>query len=162
MTNITPGAGASFAIGTTQDVDFSTYSAALTDFQNDTYTDVGDIESIGDFGDEFTEVTFTGLSDRRTRKFKGSADAGNLSVTVAMNADQAGQQDLRNALEDATQDDYNFRVKFNDGTSGGSDTVEYLRGKVMSNSVSVSGANDIVTATFSVGLNEKPIRVVGS
>jgi len=162
MTNITTAANAEFAIGTKADIDTSTDSAAISDFQNDTFAVVGEVESIGSFGDEISSVTFTALDDQRVRKFKGSRDAGTMDITVAFRATDTGQQDMQAAVEDETQDDFNFRVEINDKTSGGSNTVFYFSGKVMTNPVEVSSVDNIVRKTYSVAINTTVYEVLGS
>ncbi|TQE98653.1 MAG: hypothetical protein FKY71_12655, partial [Spiribacter salinus] len=75
---ISTAAGVTFGIGTTASIDESSTSSAITDFQADTYSLVGEVESIGEFGDQINPVTFTALDDQRVRKFKGSRDSGSI------------------------------------------------------------------------------------
>jgi len=162
MTNVTTAANAEFGIGTKAAIDESSDSAAISDFENDTYTAVGEVESIGNFGDEINSVTFTGLRDQRVRKFKGSRDAGTAEITVAFRATDSGQSSMQAAVDDETQDDFNFRVTINDGTSGGSNTVFYFSAKAMSDSVEVSSVDNIVRKTYSVAINTAIYEVEGS
>lgn len=162
MTNISTGAGSKFAVGTTAAIDESSSAAAITDFQNDTFRNVAEVETIPEFGDTINPVTFTALADQRVRKFKGSRDAGSVDITAAFKATDQGQKDMRDALDATTQDDHNFRVTLNDGTSGGSSTVMYFRGKVMSRRVGAPGVDEMVRVTFSVALNTAIYQVDGS
>jgi len=162
MTNITTAANAEFGIGTKAAIDETSDSTAIADFENDTYSPVGEVESIGSFGDEISSVTFTGLRDQRVRKFKGSRDAGSVGLNVAFNVDDPGQVDLKNAADDETQADYNFRVTINDKSSGGSNTVFYFSGKVMSRNVEPSSVDNIVKATVNIAINSAIFQVDGS
>jgi len=144
---VNTAAGATFAIGTKAPAtDATTYAA-------DTYTIVGEVESIGEFGDEVSAATFTALADRRVRKFKGTYDAGGLSLTVAFDSSDAGQTALAAALADEGSVDYNFKITFEDGD------VFYLSGKVMSRRISAGSADEIVKATINIAIGTKVLEI---
>lgn len=144
---VNTAAGATFAIGTKAPAtDATTYAA-------DTYTIVGEVESIGEFGDEVSAATFTALADRRVRKFKGTYDAGDLSLTVAFDSSDAGQTALAAALADEGSTDYNFKITFEDGD------VFYLSGKVMSRRISPGSADEIVKATINIAIGTKVLEI---
>ena len=156
---VSTAAGVTFGIGTSASIDESSASAAITDFQNDSFDDVGEIESISEFGDSVNPVTFTALADQRVRKFKGSRDAGNMTLTLGFDSANAGQAALKDAADDDTQTDYNFRVVLNDGSAGGSGTELYFYGKVMGRPVEVSSVDNIVRATVQIGINSDIYQV---
>src|ERR1044072_4808175 len=84
MTVNTAG-GATLYIGTSAipaNIDDLTDMQALAEFQADSYIEVGEIEDLGDFGDESEAITFTALKNSRTRKFKGPRDAGPTEIVV--------------------------------------------------------------------------------
>jgi len=162
MTELTTAANADLAIGTQAAIDTSSDSAAITDFQNDTYQPVGEIETIPSFGDSINSVNFTAVGDARVRKFKGSRDAGSIELTLGFKVDDPGQVDLKAALDDESQDDFNFRATINDKTSGGSNTVFYFSGKVMSRNVEPSSVDNIVKATVNIAINSAIYQVDGS
>jgi hypothetical protein len=105
-------AGAKFYLGTTLPIDFTTPASALAAFLTDTFLQVGNAETIGDFGDTAADVTFTGLSDLRTQHLKGTFDGGTLQLTCAYNASDAGQQAMKAAFK--SPNDFNFKVAYND------------------------------------------------
>lgn len=149
------GAGVKFYIGTTA------AHSNQTEYEADTYAEVLQVESIGDYGDNFEEVRFIGLSDARTQKKKGSADAGDLSVTMAFNeGDSTGQADLISASEDTSSDDYNFKIEFNDGTT--TPTTRYFSGQVASCVESVQGANSVVMLTAQIRINTAILKVAAT
>lgn len=139
--SVQTAAGAKFSIGTTAS------ASVLSDYTADTYAEVGEIESMGEFGDQVSPVNFTALANRRVRKFKGTYDAGEMQLTVGFDGNDAGQTALNSALEDSSSDDYNFKVEFEDGD------VFYFSGKVMSRRINVGAADSIITATISVAIN---------
>ena len=123
------------------------------------YTAVGEIESLGEFGDQAQAITFTSLGDRRVRKFKGSYDAGILNVTVALDPADAGQAALKTAL--ASDADYAIKVMLSDGSAGSPSqpTTFYFRAKVMSRSINVGSADNIVRASIGLGINSEIYEV---
>lgn len=140
-------------IGTTAD------ASDETDFAADTYTEITPVETIGDFGDQAQDVTFTGITDSRTQHVKGSTDAGTMQLTCAWKASDAGQIALKAAFDSPL--DYNFKVVFNDpATVNGTGTTVYFRGKVMSfRRVLGTGPNNVIKLQANVGINSDQIEV---
>jgi len=145
--------GVQFFIGTTID------GETLSQFLEDTYTEVGEVEDLGEFGDESETVTFASLADGRLQKLKGVRDAGILALVVGADDSDAGQDALI-AAEAEDSLDYNFKVILNDKvTIGGTPSEHYFRGKVMSKRTGVGSANNVVRKTFNIGINSAIISV---
>ena len=143
------------AIGTT------TVANNQADYEADSYAAVGEVEDLGEFGDTAEEITFTSLADRRVRKFKGSFNAGTLTVTVGKDTSDAGQAAMIAAF--ASDDDYNFRVQLNDTPVGGTTpTTLYFSGKVMSIPNNVGNVSNVVRQMFTVGINTEILEVAAS
>jgi hypothetical protein len=88
-----------------------------------TYTTIGEITGIGDFGREYEEVTHKPLASRGTVKKKGGYDEGKQTLNMACDEKDAGQLLLQAAcLSDA---DYYFKIARQDGT------VHYVPAQVM-------------------------------
>jgi hypothetical protein len=124
---IKTGTGASIAIGTTLAVpngDQATY-------ETDTYTPVGNVQSLGAFGDERNKVTFVSLADGRVNKARGAADAGDMEIVWAHTTGEGGQAAMVAAFQAVSQalDEFNFRVLFNDQIST-NPTKRYFRARV--------------------------------
>lgn len=144
---INTAAGAKLFIATTQ-----TLPANLAAYQALTWTEVGEIEDMGEFGDESEQITFTALSDGRTRKLKGPRDAGAMAVVVGDDMTNVGQIALEAA--EASPLDHSFKIQLNDAISiGGDDSMHFFRGKVMSKRRNVGNASNVVRRTFSIGIN---------
>lgn len=118
------------------------------------YTEVADVEDLGDFGDTFEQVDFIALSDARKRKFKGSVDAGTLSVTLGLNVSDAGQAAVETARDatGATTSEFAFKVELND-TAGTNPTTYFFRALVNSYTQNVGAANSIVGSTVVLAIN---------
>ena len=123
------------------------------EFEALSYTAVGSIESIGPFGDTYTDVPFTGLGDSRTQHFKGSVDAGTISMTVGFDAADTGQDAIMTALADVTGV-YAFRVQLGDGSSGSpsAPTTQFFLGRVMAAPLNVGATNNIVRRDVQIGI----------
>ena len=143
---IQSSAGASLSIGTT--------AAATTavEYASDTYSAVGFLESIGDFGDTWNPISFTGLSDARVQKLKGSQDGGDVSFTFAFDDTDAGQAALMVAHADATGN-YNIKVEF----SGGE--IRYFKAQIMQLSESAPNADSILMVNASMSINSAIVKV---
>jgi len=123
-----------------------------------TWTEIGLVESIGEYGDESSAVTFNAIGDGRTRKAKGSRDAGTLAITCAHDATDVGQVAV--VAAEATYNNFAFKVALpNRLNATGADEIDYFRGLVMSKRLNVGGNDNVVRINFSVGINS-PIIVV--
>ncbi len=116
-----------------------------------TFTDCGEVISLGEFGREYTTVRVMNLKDGATRKFKGSYDNGTVQVDLLFDADDAGQTLLEAAGDSATQK-YSFKVTLPDGSSG-----FYFRGYVMSLKRIIGGPDDAIQIRASLELDETQI-----
>jgi len=127
------------------------------EFKADTYVRVGEIEDLGEFGDTFSSVTFTSLEDGRVRKYKGTADAGDMTVTVGLDNGDAGQTAVKVAHKDRGKGDYNIKVTLNDGDPDATPVVTpttfYFRAKVMNNTVAAGAADNVVRRNITLGIN---------
>lgn len=149
---INTASGAKLYIGTTAD------AQNLSQFLTDTYVEVGEVEDLGEFGDESEEVTFASLSDGRLRKLKGIRNAGTIAVVCGADASDVGQDAMIGA--EASNLDYNFKIVLNDQvTINGAGSEHYFRAKVMSKRLGVGTANNVVRRTFNVGINSEIIEV---
>lgn len=160
---VNTAAGSTFAIGpqaayaTTVDWDDSE-ADIITAFEALTWTEVGEVEDLGEFGDEASEITFTALANRRVRKFKGTFDAG--TVTVQAGSDPADPGQLAMIAAFASDLDFPFRVTLNDQlTLAGEPTTLYFGGKVMSKRRNVGDVENVVRQNFPVGINTEIIEV---
>lgn len=129
------------------------------EFEALAYVEVGEIESIGDFGDQAAATSFTALGDRRVRKIKTTFDAGTISLTLGRDPSDSGQAAMIAAL--AEDDDYAFKVTLNDASQGSpsSPTTFYFRGQVQSYTTNIGNAENVVKATTNIAINSAIIEV---
>jgi hypothetical protein len=127
----------------------ATYDAA--GFAAVSWTAVAEITDLGSFGKTYTEVKHTSLTQRQTKKFKGSYDNGQLQLKMAKLASDAGQQEMLTAL--ASDSSYAFKVVLQDGTH------EYFSGKVMSYVNAVGNVDQITGADATIAIDGDVIEV---
>jgi hypothetical protein len=155
--NLNTAAGCRFSIGTKQP------AATMTEYAADTYVEVGEIEDLGEFGDTFSSVNFTSLKDGRVRKYKGTADAGDMTLTVGLDNGDAGQKAVKTAHKDRTKGNYNIKVTLNDGDPTAQPavlpTTFYFSGKVMNNTVAPGAADNVVRRNITIGINSDILEI---
>lgn len=132
---------------------------SIAEFDALVWTEVGLVESLGEFGDESSAVTFAALGDARVRKAKGARDAGTMTVTCAHDPSDPGQSALIAA--EGTNNNYPFKITLpNRLNATGTDEVNYFRALVMSRRGNIGDNANVVRRTFSLGINsqiyEKP------
>jgi len=163
---IQTGAGSKIYIATA----YGTVPANQAAYEALSWVEVEQTESIGEFGDSTTAVTFTGLGDARVQKLKGSSDAGTLNVVMAFNSaadgsPTTGQYLMQQASANTTDDNYRFKVTFNDASTGsplGDNTTRYFSGQVGTWVEGVPGADDILRVSAEVRINSAIIRVAST
>jgi len=89
-----------------------------------TWTEVGEASEVPEFGATCSAVTFTPIETGIVNKFHGERNYGSITIPLAYDYADAGQNILRAAL--ASEDEISFRESRTDGT------VRYIMGKVMS------------------------------
>lgn len=139
--------------------DATTTASSQSDFETETYTKIGSVEDIGEFGSEFSTSNFTAIDDRIVQKFKGTEDPGTIQLQLGLDPDDAGQTQLQTALAD--DNEYAIKVTLNDAGTGSpsSPTTYYFRGRVMGLRRQINSAENVVRGTVTIGINTRPIEV---
>lgn len=109
------------------------------------YSTVGEITEIGEFGKEYALVTHNPLDDRKTYKFKGSYNNGSLSLQMACDVSDAGQAIMLTAQDSDTS--VSIKVTHQDGS------IDYFTGQVMSYKKNVGSADSIYTASTTLEID---------
>ena len=117
-----------------------------------TYVEIGSVESIGEFGPEAADTTFTPLKGPSVQHLKAAIDNGLLPVVYAHDPLDAGQIALRAAQ--AAKFEYAVKIVLNDeADANDTPTTFFARGPVFGNRINVGGANDVTKRTSNIGLN---------
>lgn len=145
MTSMT-SAGSSLEVSATLP---ATYDQA--GFEALTFTNIGEITSVGEYGRTYEKVTHNPLDKRNTVKRKGNYDEGALSMQMARDPSDAGQAILITARDDDAS--YAFKVTLQDGT------VNYFTGQVMSYTTNVGSGNQITGSSVSIEIDNDVVEV---
>lgn len=123
------------------------------------YTEIGEVENLGEFGDTANVITFQNLGQRRVKKQKGSFDAGQIALTVGSDSSDTGQTALVAAF--AADAEYAFRVIENDGSAGSpsSGTTSYFRAIVTSKPKNIGTVDNVVRRTFNIAIASELVEV---
>jgi hypothetical protein len=151
---INTGAGTRLSIGPRLSAALpATSAAAITLLSGLAYVEVGELESIGDYGDTINDVSFSGLAAGRATHLKGLADAGTVELSIGFDVGDDGQLALIQAFLDRSQFDYPIKVEYVDGL------VDYFACKVMSNKKTGVSVENVVKRTVSLGINSEIYEV---
>jgi hypothetical protein len=118
------------------------------------WTEIMEVEDLGNIGDVSSEVTGAAIGDSRVRKAKGARNAGTMNVvcfdTVPLDA---GQTAVITAEE--SNDNYAFKIELPDAAPavGSTPTIQYFRGLVMSNELRLGTNDNIRRRSFNIGVN---------
>lgn len=115
------------------------------------YTAVGEITDMGEFGKEYNLVTHNPIGNRQTKKFKGSFNNGSLQLQMGRDTADAGQTAMIAALE--SDNSYSIKVVLQDGT------ILYFTAKVMSYRTAIGSVDQITGATTTLEIDSAVIEV---
>ena len=117
-----------------------------------TYTEIGEVSDLGEFGREYNVVKFNPLKDRRTVKRKGSFDDGTVQVQLAKAATDAGQILLKSAVNSDAS--HSVKIVLQDGTTF------YFTAQVSSSTVNVGNVDQITSSTFKLEIDNDIIEIL--
>lgn len=123
-------------------------------FEALSFTNVGEIVSIGEHGAAYALVTHSPLDSRRVKKFKGSVNDGSIAVSLGMDLTDAGQTALVAGADGANVDaDHSIRIRYQDNS------VEYFTAKVMSYTRNPGSIDSIVAANTTLEVTNQIVDV---
>lgn len=108
------------------------------------FTQVGELESIGDITRRKTAINFANLCTGKTTILKGGEEGISVQVSVALDRDDAGQT-LMTAAYDATEP-YSFKITESNGD------IVYFQAYVMEDSIRYGDINSVVKGGYQLGL----------
>ncbi|WP_034996938.1 hypothetical protein [Beijerinckia mobilis] len=140
----------------------NTYNGLLaSDYTTDTFTAIGNVADIGNFGDTVQTIEANSIGDARVRKLQGMRDAGTLELTVNHDPADAGQTACRAASKSSLM--RNFKIILDDkATEEGTGTTLYFRAITLGNQMKTGGPNDVVQQIFQLGINTDVLEVAAS
>jgi len=126
-----------------------------------TYVEIGEIENLGEFGDEAAIINFTSLADSRVRKIMGPNDAGTLALVVGRDPFNAGQIAAKAASK--TKFEYAFKIEAADKLdTNDTNSIYYFGALVLSARENYGEATNVVKTTFNLGINTAIVEVLAT
>lgn len=117
-----------------------------------TYTAVGEVESVGEFGGTATVTQFTPLGTGVVKKYKGSIDYGQMAMVVGRLLSDDGQEALKAGFDGANRYiEHSFKIVDSDGS------IIYFTGMVASFSNQVNDANSVTKVSVNIDINNPVI-----
>ncbi len=132
----------------------ATYNEAGFEGIND-WADIAELTEVGGFGATSNGITHIGLKDSRIRKLKGSYDNGQLTLNMAL--DEADQGQNRLQVASRLKKLYSFKIVMNEGDDG--EVTFYTTGNVMSFVRNIGTVDTVITATCNVDLDGDIVKV---
>lgn len=127
------------------------------DFGSQTWVEIGETENLGTVGDTSSEIAFDSINAQRTRRLKGTRNAGSMDIVCGIDPDDAGQQALH--LAEKTPHDYAFRIVLNDAPAGGSPSERLFVAKVASVAEAFDTANSVMKLNASLWVNSNVVKI---
>jgi len=115
------------------------------------FTEVGEISDLGEFGRQYNLVTFNPLGDRRTVKRKGSYNDGTIAAQMARVPTDAGQIIVTAAVNSDLS--RSIKIVLQNGT------IFYTTVQVMSYTTNVGSVDQITSATVNMEIDNDIIEI---
>jgi len=147
--------------GTTVSISTTAVTLPLdkTGFEGLTFTPIGSVGNLGDFGPSPNIVSYNTLNTAVVSKAKGVEDAGELTIEVARIFDDAGQVLIRTAA--GTKFNYAVKIEYADApTESYSNTIIYAAGPVSGPQYLGGSTDDFIRESYTVGFTDQRPLVV--
>lgn len=125
-----------------------------------TYTPIGGTTNLGSLGDTSELITSNHIASERTRKLKGTRNAGAMQLVCDLDYADAGQLALI-AAEKASLT-YSFKVELNDAPAGGTPSIRYFTALVMSSGEQLDEANNAMKLNTTLEIDSNIVRVAAA
>ena len=131
-----------------------------SDFSGETWVEVKGHTSLGASGDTSELITSNRVNESRTRKLKGTRNAGSMEVVCDFDPADAGQLAL--VAAEASAESYAFRLVFNDAPVGGTPSERMFVGLVMGVTEELGEANNVVKRNATIEIDSNIVRVAAA
>ena len=116
-----------------------------------TFTVVGEVVSVSEYGGTTEEVTHTPLNTATVEKLKGAKNYGNLAMELGYDPSDAGQAILSDGFDGANDGvQHSAKIEYSDGT------IDYIYGYIFGYSKNPGAIGSVVSGASSIGIN-KPV-----
>lgn len=158
MSHLFATAGSKLYIGSA--LAFAGTDLAAADFSAQVWTEIGGTTNLGSAGDTSELVTSNQIDIARTRKKKGTRNAGSMQVVADLDYADAGQLALIAA--EKTPHSYAFRLVFNDAPAGGTPSERTFVAFVMTAGEQYDEANSAMKLNATLEIDSNIVRVAAA
>ena len=127
------------------------------DFTSQVWTEIHELESLGTVGDTASEVSIDIIGEARTKRLKGTRNAGTMEVVCGLDPADTGQTAA--VAAEKTILDYAFKLVLNDAPAGGTPSERYFIAKVSSAAEVFDSANSVTKLQLSLWVNSNVVKV---
>jgi hypothetical protein len=148
-------AGSALYIGAAiddKDTDF-----ILSDFAAQSWVNIGGLTNLGELGDTAELITANLIALARTKKAKGTRNAGSMAIVAAHDAQDEGQVLFRAA--ELVENNFAFKLVFNDAPVGGTPSERYFIALVMGARNQFNEANNVMNLLGALEINSNIVMV---
>lgn len=128
-----------------------------SDFTSQDWTEIKHTESLGSVGDTANEIATDLIDQARTKRLKGTRNAGTMEVVCGLDSADPGQIALIAA--ERTIHDYAFRLVLKDAPAGGTPSERMFIAKVGSAAEAFDTANNVVKLNASLWVNSNVVKI---
>lgn len=139
---------------------FAGVDLAAADFSSQVWTHIGGTTNLGSAGDTSELVTSNQIDIARTRKKKGTRNAGSMQVVADLDYADAGQLALIAA--EKTPHSYAFRLVLDDAPAGGTPSERYFVAFVMTAGEQYEEANSALKLASTLEIDSNIVRVAAA
>lgn len=125
----------------------------------DTYTEIGNIATLGDVGLTFSKIAVESVGSGFTFQIKGPQSAPPMSMVLNRDDNDAGQALVRLASVDRNGK-YNFKVVENDIGTGLTATTQYFKGRVYGYGTTYGNVSAIKQVKFDIEIEPDSLFTV--
>lgn len=160
MSHLFATAGTKLFIGAAKAFNGTDFTA--TDFTTGapTWTEVGGTTNLGSSGDTSELITSNHINNARTRKLKGTKNAGSMSVVCDLDYADPGQ--IAVIAAEKAKETYAFKIQFNDAPAGGTPSERYFVALVMSAGEQLDEANNTMKLSAALEIDSNIVRVAAA
>lgn len=131
-----------------------------TDFASETWTEIGGTTNLGQIGDTAELITSNQITSGRTKKAKGTFNAGSMAIVCDLDPDDAGQTALIAA--GAARSNYAFKIEFPDAPASGTPSTRYFIALVMGTPEVYEDANSTKKLNATLEVNSNIVKVAAA
>lgn len=158
MSKLFATAGSKLYIGQAKAFDGTDFVTA--DYSAQVWTEVKGTTDLGGLGDTANLITSEQVGAGRTRKAKGTRNAGSMQVNADLDYSDAGQ--LAVLAAERTRDSYAFRLVMNDAPSGGTPSERLFVAFVMNTTEQLGGPNTVMQLQSTLEIDSNIARIAAA